>query len=747
MILKSFAAHHETRSRPLAVLVFTTGTLFAGATIAQTGGAAGAVTPTDQAKYALEEIVVTARKKTETLQDVAASISAYTGDTLANLNITQAAELAEVTPGVTIEPPAVGNATSAKVTIRGQVQSDNLITLDPSVGWYLDEIYLARAYATNLSLFDVQRVEVLKGPQGTLYGRNTTGGAVKIVTAKADPSGEVSGFITGNIGNFDSRTIGGAVNLPLVSQKFAVRLTAQADERDGYAHVDLINPATFAPEGRRAVGDKDSDLVRVNATWLPTENLSIWAGYEHGKTELTYLHYNLVGDSLFGGRSSDDFYRAQLNTIPRSTANADTFNLTGEYRFTANVATKLVLGYRDVESTFDSDVDGTAVPIAGFAEPLKQQAHQFSAEWQLSAPLFNDKVDLITGLYYFSEKGSDESNSLGDLSGFLISRIYGLADKNESQSVFLHTTTHLTDRVDFNAGLRYTKDTKALYKENELFAPDGTFLLCSNSDPAVDPATCSTSREDSFKFPSWNVGFDWHVSPDLMLYVKGASASRSGGQNVRGLDAASSQPFDRETATDIEIGIKSEFWNRRARLNASYYHTFYEDIQQSNLVQTPRGLATFVVNAGKADIDGIEAELTLVVTDEFSLTTTAGYLDWKFDDYGPVLNSAPKYEFSAAAHYEHPVSFGAFKADLNYAWRDKYFPATNRDTLAAFKEATVDSLGLLNGRVTFDVSAWDLSVSLWGKNLTDEEYSNVGIVIFAPPMLTINNATIGEPRD
>src|SRR5690606_11429149 len=163
-----------------------------------------AITAPHVAHAALAEIIVSARKTDETLQAVPVAVSAFNADTLQQMNVVQTADLAKFTPSVFIEPPAGGNGTSAKVTIRGQNQADSLITLDPSVGWYRDAVYLARAYGTVASLFDAERVEVLKGPQGTLYGRNTTGGAIKIVTTKAETSGGISGYVTGGLGNYEA---------------------------------------------------------------------------------------------------------------------------------------------------------------------------------------------------------------------------------------------------------------------------------------------------------------------------------------------------------------------------------------------------------------------------------------------------------------------------------------------------------------------------------------------------------------
>ncbi len=217
------------------------------------------VTDVNAAGFVLEEVVVTARKKEETLQDVPVAVTSMSADDLVALNLSQTSELGSFTPGLYIEQaPAQGGSTS-KVTLRGQVQTDSLITLDPSVGWYIDDVYLARAYGTTNSMFDLTQVEVLKGPQGTLYGRNTTGGTIKLNTTKADPFGEVDGFLSSTYGNYDTRRYGGAINLPIIQDKLAIRLAALIDQKNDGHGVAVVKKR-----------DESSPLPQPLIYWLIT---------------------------------------------------------------------------------------------------------------------------------------------------------------------------------------------------------------------------------------------------------------------------------------------------------------------------------------------------------------------------------------------------------------------------------------------------------------------------------------------
>ncbi|MET0379202.1 MAG: TonB-dependent receptor, partial [Spongiibacteraceae bacterium] len=248
---------------------------------------------------ALEEVIVTARKTDESIQDVPAAISSFSNEDLKKLNVTQTSDLASFTPSIHIEQPGGNSGTVAKVTIRGQSQSDNIITLDPSVGWYLDDVYLARTQGTATSMFDVDRVEVLKGPQGTLYGRNTTGGTIKLVTTKAETSSGFTGFVVGGVGNYDQSKVGGAINIPIIDNMLAIRLSALKDQVDeGFQDVTLYQGDPTASNrgqiiGHRKNGTYDNELYRVGITFEPLDNLRVLGFYEHNESDVSMANGNL----------------------------------------------------------------------------------------------------------------------------------------------------------------------------------------------------------------------------------------------------------------------------------------------------------------------------------------------------------------------------------------------------------------------------------------------------------------------
>jgi len=769
------------------------------------------VTDVNAAGFVLEEVVVTARKKEETLQDVPVAVTSMSADDLVALNLSQTSELGSFTPGLYIEQaPAQGGSTS-KVTLRGQVQTDSLITLDPSVGWYIDDVYLARAYGTTNSMFDLTQVEVLKGPQGTLYGRNTTGGTIKLNTAKADPFGEVDGFLSATYGNYDTRRYGGAINLPIIQDKLAIRLAALIDQKNdghGVAVVKKRDDSSPLPQplniladydqsvsSVEEVGTRDNDLWRLGATFQASDALRFLFSYETNSSVMVAASRNMSEEAPWAGdvsttpaflplgrRADQGYYDADLNTTNISFSDTTTSAFTIEYDLTDTIQTKLVYGYRETDTAFDSDVDGTSIPLVSFEDLFLQYAEQQSLELQIGGLSFDGALDWIAGLYFFDEEGFDESKAGGILSnagGNLYNLNHGDAE-NISKSAFVSGTLMLTDSLSTTLGVRATEDEKSLLATNyyarlatgdigpDRTGPDGSSNNCGmdklDPPPNANFNDCTWYASDTYKFISWTASVDWRLNDDAMIYLKNASSSRSGGQNARGGGGESAKPFDPETATDIELGLKSTWFDNSLRLNAAYYHTFYSDIQQSLLVVVASGqdvrLATQVYNAAKADIDGFEIDAEWVITSNLKFAMTGAYLSWEFEEGKFILPSAPELEGSARLNYLVPMDAGDLMFDLNVSSRSKSFAnaANGQDDIDSYNAATAQSVTLLGARISFDMPNTGLNVAFWGRNLEDKKYATTAQLIVVDAGTTaglgmstgnnvaLANAPLGEPR-
>jgi iron complex outermembrane receptor protein len=737
--------------------------------LATTTGIANAAVAADGLR--LEEVLVTARKRDESLQSVPVAVTSFSADELATKNLTDTVHLAEFTPALFIEPNPGANLTSAKTTMRGQVQVDSLSTLDPSVGWYIDDVYLARTPGTMASMFDLERVEILKGPQGTLYGRNTTGGAIKLITTKADSSAGITGFVIGGVGDFGDRKLGGAINIPVIEGVLALRLAALKDERtDGIGSMEVVrdeevarmlagNPYHDFATHRRDAGQKDSELYRVGVTWTPRQDLLVRVNHEKTDYYANALLYNVLQQ-----QPADIYNDGRANWIHEGVAESQTSSLTIEYDFNDDLATKFVYGYREMDSSFHTDVDGGPAVVSVRVKPLEQGAEQHSYEWQLAGTAMDGGLEWLTGLYYFEERGYDFSTSASRPPPMLTpttvigSSYDATIDSNKSKSAFVSATLRLTDSVDFTGGLRYTKDSKpvTVLAAQYFYGGGHACRFDAATAPNADTTNCTWSQADDYEYISWSVGFDWQISDAALAYVKSSSASRAGGQNLRGLGVLTLpdgtqvdtfKPFDPETATDIELGYKGQFFDNRVQVNTALYHIWYDDVQQSSLFSVPgRGNTTVIQNTSRARYKGIEVEAKWLVTDALMLGATLGAIDWEFAATNDYLPSTPDLEYTLSAGYQIPAAYGLWAIDLSYSYRGEMYTNTSntRAQVETFPGGLVDDVSLVNGRISLDLENLGVNLALWGKNLTDEEYT------LTPLALSLTGGTlafgIGEPR-
>ena len=714
--------------------------------------------------YSLEEVVVTARKREESLQDVPVAVSSFSADDLAAFNMSDTKELAAFTPSLFIETNSANNLSSAKTTIRGQVQTDSLSTVDPSVGWYIDDIYLARTTGTVASMFDLERVEVLKGPQGTLYGRNTTGGATKLITTKADPSAPLSGFATATLGNLGTKKYGGAVNLPIVEDMLAVRLAALSDEiEDGYGSQTVLRPAiadlpVYAGslvdfETHKAdAGQKDVQMYRVGITLDASEDLRLLVSYENNDFYANALLLNYVDGPLVSA-PRDLYSGGTNNALQESWNETETLSITAEYDISDSLATKLVYGWRDMQSQFISDVDGSPLSLNYFVNPFIQTSEQTSLEWQISGDAMDGGLEWMTGLYYFEEEGRDGSDSNGGAAvpnGIFASQVVGIIDSNISRSAFVSATLHLTDNVNLNGGVRYTKDTKPVRTNSQLLTSNGIVCRFQPSAPNANFDDCTWGLSDNYEFVSWTLGLDWRINEDVLAYVKSSSSQRAGGQNLRGLgiidvigdDGSTNQfntstPFEPEVATDMELGLKGQFFDNSLQINTAFFHIWYDDVQKSQLLNTNTGLITFIANSSTASYDGFEADIKWIISDQFMLASTMSKINWAYENTEDFTPAVPDEEFTLRANYIIPLDIGSLTLDANYSYRGEMYPnsSASRSSLDAAPEAKVKSVDLFGARATLELSDIPLTIAAWGKNLTDEEYTLSPLVLNIPAKL------------
>jgi iron complex outermembrane receptor protein len=763
-----------------------------------------------QAPKGLEEVIVTARKTEENIQNIPVAITSLSSQDMVKNGVLNVKDINLTTPSMNITQ-ASGNPVSARVSLRGQVQNDTVFTLDPSVGIYLDEIYVGRAPGAMLDFYDIQRVEILKGPQGTLYGRNTTGGAIKIITNRAETGGDLGGYVKGGVGNFNGKTVEGAINIPLIQDKLAARVAGVINKRDGYADNTIVDAVSGAPLETVATGDKNTQSARFDIVLNATDKLDIELQGDYSDLDTNGLvSYNKRGDvpadaqsfvtsqffptaggpqpysiiygngvgNFFGlpdgnyVRSTNDKLKATTNTKPY--ANNITWGtaLTATYTFDNDMVAKAVYGHRKVDGKYAFDVDGTSLGIVNTYQ--SQGAKQDTVELQLSGD--SDVLEWVAGLYWYKETGYEDSQSIlfftsATPQGALANPFSGTGE-NKSKSVYGQATWHITDTVSLTGGLRDTWDTKSYVSspnENIPFGPGGFvspgFCNFTAGAPGITVVTdaggrglvCESDQSKSYQHISWTAGIDWQVLDDVMVYLKSSNGYRAGGQNLRGTFAATLIPFDPEEVTDIEAGLKSTLWDNRLRANLAAYRSYYKDIQSTIFVTNPAGgpLSTQVVNLTDAEINGAELELTAQVIDELVLTGTASYTDTSYTkaltgadlaSYPQGLQSTftPRWKYSLGGTYTQPLSVGDLVFNVNYAWRDGYWANPSKANNQT-PTARTDAIGLLNARITLEITSIDATIGVWGTNLADKEYVQNSLVFSAggPTFVSTNPQ---EPR-
>ncbi len=729
-------------------------------------------TTADQDKELVQKrVVVTARKVEEDLQDIPVAVSVLSGDALIEANVTDFKDLQRFVPGLAVSQ-AAAEPSSLLLSVRGQSQADILLTTDSSVGLYIDNVNIPRTFGLAPSLVDIERAEVLKGPQGTLYGRNTTGGAVAIITRAPDLS-EIGGYVSGQFGNYSATDLQGVFNLPIIEDQLGVRLLARNSQRgelgsDGsgddlgsldmqyyrgrllweptsnltadltvdYTDIDNTGPSSriltlngfppsaglIAPTSALFAIAAESGLLTFNPTDPANQGLLLGAFGQAQQIWADSQPQNLNGDFYDSNATFGQFSKIKNNTVA--------LNIT--YDLNEDWSIKSTTGYRDLDRSNALDLDAT--PFALLHPTLSTTSEFWSEELQLS--YVGDRLDTIFGAYASNEEGIDGSTTfaLAAINPTNPNRQRGDVT-NESIAAYAQLGYELNDRLDLTAGLRWTEETKSLVSKNSS-GPDGA-IVCSIPAALLDtPGVCAATIEDKFSDWSYLLSLDYAVSDNVLAYVKTARGFRGGGQNIRGAGTAESfEAFEPETVTDYEIGVKSETADGRFRFNVSGYYSDYEEIQRSIVFATPSGtVVSSVQNAAAATIKGFEIESQWSVTPELGLTGTVGYVDASYDDFEDATGDRsdevfqiPEWTYGIGARYSKPVSFGQFTASTNYSWRDDqvFVPAAQN-----FSDTAQEGFGLLSARLSFDVDAWNSTIAVYGSNLTDEEYI-VGAVDFS----------------
>jgi len=687
----------------------------------------------------LQEIIVTATRREQTLQTIPIAVTAVSGADLKRSDVHDIKGLQFMAPSLHFGG-STGDRTTLLASMRGIYVSESLSTLDPAVGVYLNGVYIARTTGLNLALVDIQRVEVLRGPQGTLFGRNTMGGAINILPV--EPTHDFTGSLGGAVGNFDTRRITGVVNVPM-GEHFAARVAAEHSENSGWGRNTRLN---------KPLNDDNVNFLRVSLKG-DVGPLTALVVYDFSKltggSQLSKVIFanpcggpNSTGPCSvppFAGHPEDaglakyintPFYENQGDNWGPFIAKAQGVSGVLTYDLGGVATAKSITAYRTTlrRSYTGYDIDGTPY---GLLQTTGSGVKQFEAseEFQIYGKALDNRLDWIGGLYYFNEQGHDGLPTGATLNLFPLSQTLNIQDGqalNKSVGAFGQVTYAVMDNLKFTAGIRYTKDKRQLISRNRNnFPPNEQCLIAAS---LVDvPGVCRvTLPVKTFSYKPWTLGVDWTPVTDTLVYGKISRGFRAGGYNLRGTSAVTLDTFGPESAMSYEVGVKSSLLDRRLRVNAAVFDVEYHDIQVVRQVPTGIGLATAnrVDNAARARIRGGELEVQAVVTESLKLSMSGSYTDPKYTAVLPgaavqltdrFLGVAKK-TLSLAADYHLDAPMGATDLHAEYDWRSRVWYSQN---LVGSQPA----YGIVNGTIAFHPSSNDkLSFQAYGRNLLGKKY-------------------------
>ncbi len=685
------------------------------------------------------EITVTSRRREEALQEIPIAVSVVGGPQLEDVAATTIRELEGYVPNLSIYQGR-NQSTTLTAFVRGVGQADPLWGVDPGVGLYIDDVYVARPQGALLDVYDVARVEVLRGPQGTLYGKNTIGGAIKYVTKPLSNTPE--GRITWNPGTWGTQEFRANIGGPIVKDKLLGKASFALLTRDGYGENLYQN---------RDVSDKDTTAYRFALEWLPSDKVSIRADYDRTEDDAEPVGLTRLADNflcpIFLGEACppyDNLFDTESGLAPINSTDSTGYSLTLTWDINPAIQFKSITAYRENDAQNNIDFDTTPAPIVDTG-PAVYFDDQTTQEFQL---VFtgSDKWSGVVGLYYFDGTAGGKVNATFAGSTFVTTE--GDID-TKSYALYADGSFRLTDRLTLNVGLRPTRETK-----------HGRAYNVYNTDASYEDVLFVTADfDDEVTFTSWapKLGLDYQFSPDVMGYFKVNRGFKSGGYNVRAQATVfpeSALPFDDEVMTVAEVGLKTVLANRSLVLNTAVFYGDYTDIQVSTFTDYDSDgdgvndafFGNFL-NAGDATVSGVEIEYNWASKSWFGLSGFLAYLntDPEFLDENEdgvldaqVISNAPELTGAIRGNFDFPAFGGLITASVGYTYRDESV-LTNEGVDPIVQPA----FGLADAWISWlsGNAKWRFGIS--GKNLLDEEYLTNGYNI---PALGILQGSYGMPR-
>ena len=703
----------------------------------------------------IEEIIVTSLKRANGIaaQDLPVSVTAISEQLIIDSESIDLSDIGRMVPNATLHPSATF-ASTPNFLIRGIGVSGTTRSLDPAVGIIVDGVYLGFPVGANLDMFDRESIEILRGPQGTLLGRNVTGGAVVVRTKR--PTGEFGAKIDATVGDYSRRDLSFSIEGP-ISDTISGKIAVMSRERDGYWKDN--NGGSMVPtDGAIARGydetgfgesgtkpDVDLTIIRPMLLIEPNENLDITLiGEFLSDKSGTANSRNFVNSNslrrtqLFGYTPPEDRYEINHNLMGGNDLEIDTF--VGE--FNLQMDTGILTGiasYRELTYDSSTDFDGSPITLFHFPDNHEEQEQQtFELRY---AGSYSDNIDYVVGISYF-----DQEMFVGERRDFGVADIAGVVElSHDSIGIFAELDYSITDKTKITLGARWTEESKDVIF-NAIGSCEKDFSSCSGPSSGL-------SVGGTFDDTTPKVAITHALNEDVNIYASFTQGFRSGTFDARArtVDSFLNSKPGPEEVTSIELGMKSTFNDGKVLLNIALFQADYDDIQklaleecEVDIVTCPSGRIQRLINAAKATIEGIEIETRINLTDQFSIQGSLGYTDAGFDEFlgfdadgvrgydpvtDPVAAAALKFErvpeltYNIMANYFQPLSNGA---ELDFRVSYSYTDDFTNDALGT-KAIITDSYGLLDASVSYTFAQSGLKLTVFGKNITDEDYHDFAL--------------------
>lgn len=695
----------------------------------------------------IEVIMVTAQKRVQRIIDVPTSITAVDSKAISNSNSQQIADIQDLVPNLNIEEI---NSFNNAVSIRGVGSNSRNISFDTRVGVYLDGVYLGQSPGLNQDLMDIERIEVLRGPQGSLFGKNTVAGAINILTKK--PHDEFEGKVKARIGNYNAQQFSGFVNAPL-SDDIALKVSASSMIRDGFVN-------NVYPDAKGDVGNRDSLNYRAQLLVESFDNLSLTLTVDGATAEETPLfgehstNFLGMGPVEAGGAPKRTTYNDFLATEER-----DISGVAAEiiYDFSDGSSFKSITAQRKTELEFLIDLDYSSLDL--FKLHYDDEYDQFTQEFQYTSNT-GGPFEYIVGLYYYQQDSksdrsaiagadvipvSDQTFLAGSLAQFGLSTFVGTpfeflypSDEinhigtvdTESYAIFSNMTYRFSDDWELGIGLRWGRESKKADWSSD-GSTSGFFGLATAS--LVD------EKSGSDFLPSISLNYD--VNKNMVAYARIATGSKSGGFNLDFVtdEQLGSMDFDKETSINYEIGLKGYNEDYTFRYSLALFSTDFDDYQQSQFIDIGDSRTVIAItNAATAKTNGVEIELAYDVNDNFTVGFSAGILDATFGDNvlvgtkvspdvsGNRLPGSSEIQSSLTLDYTREFNDGNWFAHADISYSGDVYTTPNNVKTAALMTGDSVTFGYLpshtaiNARLGVEFETW--TASIWARNLADSDY-------------------------